>query len=303
MHEIDRIIAAANQLIVQGKRGILVTVVATRGSTYRRAGARAVISEEGQTSGTLSGGCLERDLAERARQWLSDFTPRVVSYDSTRSDDVVFGLGLGCRGETHLLIEPFDALRVPRLLTGFAWQGREVVSWTTALPGREPLVESIHPQRSILIVGGGPDCEPVAKLAEQIGWLATVIAPREVHPSNLAVSVDLSQFDAAVVMTHNFLQDLELLGALLPSSIRFVGLLGPKERGRELLSKITGLSERDRTRLHSPIGLDLGAETPEEIALSIMAEVQAVLNERSGAPLRESDQPIHARSADPVACP
>ena len=98
MHEIDRIIAAARSVMDDGKRGILVTIVATRGSTYRRAGARAVIREDGETFGTISGGCLERDLAERAKQWLTDFTPRVVTYDASRQDDVIFGLGLGCRG-------------------------------------------------------------------------------------------------------------------------------------------------------------------------------------------------------------
>src|SRR5437867_13361424 len=98
MHEIDRIIAAARTVINDGKRGILVTIVGTRGSTYRRAGARAVISEDGDSFGTISGGCLERDLAERARTWLEDVSPRVITYDSSRADDVICGLGLGCRG-------------------------------------------------------------------------------------------------------------------------------------------------------------------------------------------------------------
>src|SRR5213075_509697 len=93
LHEIDRIIQAARSVIDDGKRGILVTIVATRGSTYRRAGARAVISESGESFGTISGGCLERDLAERARMWLDDFTPRIVTYDASRADDVIFGLG------------------------------------------------------------------------------------------------------------------------------------------------------------------------------------------------------------------
>ena len=92
MHEIDRIIAAVRSVIEQGKRGILVTVVGTRGSTYRRAGARAVISDDGESFGTISGGCLERDLGERAKQWLGDFEPRVITYDATRQDDVIFGL-------------------------------------------------------------------------------------------------------------------------------------------------------------------------------------------------------------------
>ena len=119
MHEIDRILEA-----VRGTpRGVLVTVVRTHGSTYRRAGARAVIGEDGRATGAISGGCLERDLAERIRPWLEDMQPRVVTYDSTRADDLVFGMGLGCRGVLELLVEPFDAARPPRL-AAFRWNGR-----------------------------------------------------------------------------------------------------------------------------------------------------------------------------------
>src|SRR5437016_1776952 len=173
MHEIDHIIEAVRT----AKRGILVTILATRGSTYRRAGARAVISENGEAFGTISGGCLERDLAERARAWLGDFHPRLVTYDASRDDDIIFGLGLGCRGETDMLVEPFDAAHPPRLVTGFRWNGREPVIWTTTLDGRELLVETIRPSRSIAIFGGGRDVEPVARLSEQLGWHADVIPP------------------------------------------------------------------------------------------------------------------------------
>src|SRR5216110_2904957 len=235
MHEIDRIIQAARSVINDGKRGILVTIVGTRGSTYRRAGARAVIREDGETFGTISGGCLERDLAERAQQWLADFEPRVITYDASRQDDVIFGLGLGCRGETDMLIEPFDRDHPPRLL-GFQWNGREPVTWTTG-----PLTEVIRPPRAIAIFGGGRDVEPVARLAGAIGWNATIIGPRQ--------PFDAAAFDAAVIMTHNFMQDAELLEALLPSAIPYVGLLGPKSRGDDLLAQ-TGL---DRGRLHNPI--------------------------------------------------
>jgi xanthine/CO dehydrogenase XdhC/CoxF family maturation factor len=278
VHEIDRIIAAARSVMDSGKRGILVTIVSTRGSTYRRAGARAVIREDGETFGTISGGCLERDLAERAKQWLSDFTPRVVTYDASRQDDVIFGLGLGCRGETDMLIEPFDREHPPQLMS-FRWNGRRPVTWTTGT-----LVEVIRPPRAIAVFGGGRDVEPVARLAESIGWNATIIGPRQ--------PFDPEAFDAAVIMTHNFMQDLELLEVLLPSNIPYVGLLGPKSRGDDLLAR-AGLS---RGRLRNPVGLDLGADTPDEIALSIIAEVQAALAQRDARPLSGTDGPIHAES-------
>lgn len=281
MHEIDRIINA----IRAAKRGVLVTIVATRGSTYRRAGARAVISQNGESFGTISGGCLERDLAERAHLWLEDMQPRVITYDASRGDDVVFGLGLGCRGETDMYVEPFDAAHPPRLLD-FRWNGRQPVTWTTG-----PLVETIRPPRAIAIFGGGRDVEPVARIAEQIGWDATIVGPRQ--------PFDPSAYDAAVIMTHNFMQDLELLEVLLPSAIPYVGLLGPKSRGDDLLAR----AALPPGRLHYPIGLDLGAENSEEIALSIVAEIQAVLSERSARPLGAVGGPIHATEGCSAAPP
>ena len=284
MHELDRILGA----IRATPRGILVTVVRTHGSTYRRAGARAVISEEGRATGAISGGCLERDLAERIRPWLADMTPRVVTYDSTRSDDLVFGLGLGCRGVLDLLIEPFDADHPPPLLA-FRWNGREPVEWTTTLPDGETLLELIAPERALVVFGGGADVEPLLALARQTGWRAEAVTTRE--------PLDVSGYDAAVVMTHHFERDVAALRTLLRSHIRYIGLLGPRSRGDELLAEVG--ASRD-ARIFSPVGLDLGAETPEEIALSIVAEIQAVLSARSARALRELDVPIHDPRTTPT---
>ncbi len=284
VHELDRILAALRAT----PRGILVTVVRTHGSTYRRAGARAVIGEDGRATGAISGGCLERDLAERIKPWLADMQPRVVTYDSTRADDLVFGLGLGCRGVLDLLIEPFDAAHPLRLLE-FRWNGREPVEWTTTLPDGEVLVEVIRPQRAIVIFGGGPDVEPVVRLAQQSGFRAGVITTRD--------HVDVGDYDAAVVMTHNFERDVDILRTLLASRIGYIGLLGPRSRGDELLAELGATHD---SRIFSPIGLDLGAETPEEIALSIVAEIQAVLNARSARALRELDEPIHTPRNTPT---
>lgn len=292
MHEIDKIIEA----IRTTPRGFVATVVRTEGSTYRRPGARAVISDRGDVTGTISGGCLEADLAARSAEWMRDMKPRVITYDSSREDDIVFGLGLGCRGVIEVHIEPFDDDHPPRLVNEFAWNGREPVIWTTSLDGHTLLVEMIRPQRAIAIFGGGPDVAPVARIAESIGWTARVIAPRDVHPEQVAQHVDLSQLDAAVVMTHNYLYDLALLRTLFDTAVAFIGLLGPKTRGEELVREI---ENADRSRLHSPIGLDLGGETPEEIALSIVAEIQSVLNRRDPQPLRNAEGPLHVRSNVP----
>lgn len=286
MHEIDKVIDACRTVA----RGVVVTVIRTHGSTYRRAGARAVISDSGEAFGAISGGCLEKDLAERIRPWLADMQPRIVAYDSTRASDVVFGLGLGCRGILELLVEPFDATHPPRILD-FQWNGREPVEWTTRLPNGETMLELIRPRRAMVVFGGGADVEPVVRLARQTGWRADVVTTRD--------PVDLYDYDAAVVMTHNFPRDVELLPRLMQSQVAYIGLLGPRSRGDELFAEAN--VTRD-ARVHSPIGLDLGGETPEEIALSIVAEIQSVLNRRSARALRALNQPIHEPLAGIPEC-
>ncbi len=282
MHEIDKAIEAVRTLLAGGARGVLVTVIRTSGSTYRRAGARAVIAEDGKSWGAISGGCLERDLAERIRPWLEEMTPRLVKYDFTRDADPVFGLGLGCRGALDLFVEPFDAEHHPTLL-GFAWSGREPVPWTTVLPDGERFLESLRPPRALAIFGSGVDVDPVARIGREIGWDVEVITTRD--------PIDVNAYDGAVIMTHNVERDAAILEALLASRIPYIGLLGPKSRGDELLA---GASAESRARVHSPIGLDLGAETPEEIALSIVAEIQAVWSGGSARELRRLETPIHA---------
>lgn len=298
MHELQRIHDAVTCLLESGRRGLVVTVVATRGSTYRKAGARSVIGDDGSVTGAISGGCVERDLALRVEADPDNFAPRLVTYDSSSADDIVFGLGLGCRGSVDLLVQPFDAAHPPALPPV---PDREPVQHTTLFEGRALLVETIRPQRRIAIFGRGPDVDPVQTLASAVGWEVDVIRTRDVH--------DLDHYDAIVVMTHNFLHDVEIVEAALRSSVAYIGLLGPKQRGEEILTQIPALphgsssnpSEELRetprnSRLHNPIGLDLGGDTPEEIALSIVAEIQAVLHRRDAQPLRAKSVPIHTRT-------
>lgn len=324
MHELEKIAEAVERTVREGKRGLLVTVAGTKGSTYRRAGARCVIDQDGGITGAISGGCLERDLAERARSWKDGFDARLLSYDSTDFDDVIFGLGLGCRGTIEVLVQPFDVSHrpaVPRppkrepaiVATVLASDSRdyragdafplERIASVTANPVSrtvrlladdcDVLVEVVRPQRAIVIFGGGADVDPVALLAANLGWRVEAISAKTCHPDEVASTLDLSGFDAAVVMTHNFLYDLSLLEALLPSPIAYVGLLGPKSRGEELIQKMKQFTPDMRERLHTPIGLDLGADSPEEIALAIVAEIQGVLSGRVSGSLREKSGPIH----------
>jgi len=296
MHEISKTIDAVTRIMSARKRGVLVTAISTSGSTYRRAGARVVIGEEGDGFGLISGGCVERDLAARIESWLEAGRPRLFTYDTTQTSDILFGMGLGCRGVIEMLIEPFDAERPPQLVERFQWNGREDVTFATFYEGRELLVEIVRPQRALAIFGGGVDVAPVASLSEAVGWGVTLFDPRTLSPDEVRERANSREFDAAVIMTHNFMHDLMLLEALLPSPIPYVGLLGPRKRGQELLAEMGEAGRSFASRLRNPIGLDLGGETPEEIALSIVAEIQAVLNARGGEPLQGRETPLHERN-------
>jgi len=180
----------------------------------------------------------------------------------------------------------------------------------------EVLIEVIQPPVPLLIFGAGHDAIPLVGLAQELGWDVTVVDSRQREgtgerfqnadqvilcpPEGIGDRISLDSRTMAVVMTHNYLHDLELLKTLLPSPIQYLGILGPKSRTQKLFQDlqeqgVTPTSPQQQ-RLYSPVGLDIGAETPEEIALSIVAEIQAVLANRSGGSLRNQIGPIHSRS-------
>ena len=177
----------------------------------------------------------------------------------------------------------------------------------------EAFVEVIHPPVPIVIFGAGADSVPLARFADELGWNVTVVDHRPAfltndrfptadvlllaRPEEITDKLQIGSHSAAVILTHNFSHDLQLLRALLPSPAMYVGLLGPSKRAGMLLEKLreTGYTPtaQQLSRLHSPIGLNIGAESPEEIALSILAEIQAIISNRSGGFLSNHAGPIH----------
>ncbi|HVO36408.1 MAG TPA: XdhC family protein [Gemmatimonadales bacterium] len=156
----------------------------------------------------------------------------------------------------------------------------------------ELLVEFVPPPIALVICDGGRDAESLARLARELAWQVTVIGKDR-------LPAGLDDRTAAVVMSHNYERDLALLTALLPSPARYVGILGSRKRTRELLAELARRGAKPTraqlARLHAPVGLDIGSETPAEVALSIVAEIQAVFAGRSGGALRAGKGSIHDR--------
>jgi xanthine/CO dehydrogenase XdhC/CoxF family maturation factor len=367
------IVAAAGRALHGGRPAVLATVVRVRGSAYRRPGARMLIVADAEPLGMVSGGCLESDLAERAREVLASGRPAHVVYDMRSPDDVVWGLGLGCNGEVRVLLERLgpeqppewlgflgrraaarDATVVAMVFEGsgnleravgerllFAADGtpggrvadgplrevllreaREVLAARRSRTSEHELpsgraavfVEYLPPETALVVFGAGGDALPVVNLAAGLGWCVTVVDERPAFaeprrfplaaavrcvPSDALPGAGLGIDDAtaAVVMTHHFLRDVATVGFLLGTEAPYIGLLGPRQRAQNLrreLERRGGSPEPSRSaRLYGPLGLDIGAETPEEIALATIAEIRAVLSRRSGGSLRARTGPLH----------
>ncbi len=340
--------------------GVLATVVHVEGSAYRRPGARMLICPDGVRIGTISGGCLESDVARKAAWWTADGGAVLRTYDTRSDDDAIWEFGLGCNGVIHLLIEPLKSRDVQESL-GFlhschssrrpgviatlirangtnrqigkrllfsleeACGGSLLASeWTTQLtpharaafserksrlvhlPAADVFVEWIGPPQSLIVFGAGHDALPLAAIAQSLGWRITIADGRPAYadparfpgattalipPSGDISRIEIHRDDAVVVMTHNYPQDKILLPQILECRPRYLGLLGPKTRTERLFEELGG--RPNGVNLHYPVGLDIGAETPEAIALAIVAEIQAELAGRPGMPLKWRTDSIH----------
>lgn len=297
-----------------GRAFVLAIVIGTAGSTYRKVGASMVIASDGEFAGLLSGGCLEGDLAAHAQRVIDTGAAQLVRYDMRGPDDLLFGLGSGCEGAMDILLtrvgphegwEPFDSLvrphqvsRLRAIIAARAGAGHALGSLRldpgSILAAHEVEV-LIAPPRQVLVLGGGPDVAPLVDFASTLSWQVTVADHRSAyidHPrlgratqricvpaaslaKALAATLSIDAYDAAIVMSHHLASDLDYLRQLAGTPIRYVGLLGPPHRRERLLSDLGDTAASSlRPRLHAPVGLDLGARSPETIALSIAAEVQ-----------------------------
>jgi xanthine dehydrogenase accessory factor len=357
-NKINHLIAAYRQLKQQAEDGVLATIIETFGSTYQKAGARMLITRQGQLIGLLGGGCFERDLVEQALPVFETGEARTVFYDMRFPGDVIWGLGLGCNGAARILLQllkaedDFSPLNVitdaaeanipgvlvsiyqsehshypvghSSFLPGSIDTDRQLLT-TAPFPFRASVLQTLSQQKSrieshvinnhdvkafydplqpplqLLVLGAGADAIPLVQCAKSLGWRVTVAdhrldhikkerfpqADRLLHliPQELDDNLELDQFNALILMTHNIEYDERYLKAIVNSRIPFLGLLGPSHRKDRLLQNLGSDASRISNRVFGPVGLDIGAETPEEIALSIMAGIHAELNGRSGRQL------------------
>ncbi len=273
MSESAAILLEAEAAFGRGETPVLATVVATRGSSYRKAGARMLVSDHRWRAGSISGGCLESDVVRRGDWLVQHGQPVLRTYDTSSDGDVA----LGCGGEVDVVLEPLrpDSPTVRALR-------RVVQDRAPAEVKVGDFTQQLTPSARLVLIGGGYDVAPVVALAHSLGWDVHVVdwrpSPRTDARFHLLSPHQLERLPleagcAVVVMSHHLLYDeaavLAALGSALPG---YVGLLGPRKRTEEVLARRpAGLSLE---RLRTPVGLDLGGEGAAAVALAIVAELQ-----------------------------
>jgi xanthine dehydrogenase accessory factor len=373
--ELQDIVNAFDKAFNEGKQTALATVVLVEGSSYRRAGARMLVTGDGQLTGAISGGCLEGDALRKARLVMTQNKPMLVTYDTTDDDDAKFGVGLGCNGIIHILIEPiyperqdtpinlfklFLSKREPVvLITLFSLNNKQAAQPGTCLlltadekiQGTYPdneikdalladakdvlkngnsvtktyvygngftcFIELLQPTVSLVIFGAGNDAIPLVQFAAVLGWQVTLVDGRANYavperfplakkiiiakPEQALPEIVLDNRTVVILMTHNYNYDLAMLRQLLPLELTYIAALGPKKRLQRILDELDeeglNITDKQLKSIYGPAGLDIGSENSDEIALSVIAEMQAVLTKRQGTSLRDKTV-IHDRDSE-----
>jgi len=252
----QEVFAAVAEALERGEQVALVTIVSTTGSTPQRVGAKMLVFADGRTVGTIGGGCYENDAFWKAREAIKSRRPEVVHYEL--SDDFAQETGLICGGQMDVYIEP------------------------------------IEPSPELYVIGAGHVGFHLARLASDVGFRVHVVDDREKFanserfPSAVEIVVDdipawigrtsLPAHAYAVIVTRGHTNDLEAMRALAPRELRYLGLIGSRAKVARIYDALTDAQMPPDLlkRVHAPIGLDIGAVTPQEIAVSILAELIAV---------------------------
>ncbi|WIV17732.1 XdhC family protein [Paenibacillus polygoni] len=294
----------------EGTQLVLATAVYVEGHAYRKEGVSMLFTEDGGMIGSLSPGCIETDLALRAEEVRRSGKPQLILYDMRPENDLSWGENIGCGGLLHILLEPvvedlkwkltqmklsLDQGHTVTIRRKWNEQKREVhreieksenslSTENDMAQGR--YVHTYQPKPRLLIIGAGDDSITLAKLAASTGFRVTVADWREAlctesrfpnaallagFPEEILRAFQVREQDYLLLMSHQFPKERALLEQLQYSSYRYLGILGSRTRTSRLLEGLPPF-----LHLHTPVGLTIGSEGPEEIAVAITAELIAV---------------------------
>jgi xanthine dehydrogenase accessory factor len=308
---------------------VVATVVATRSSAPRPVGSKLIVRENGSIEGSVSGGCVESDVVVAAQEVRETGVPRLVTYGIT--DDMAFSVGLPCGGEIDVFVEPLgkqvdfgvvltvvrgegvgEKLDDPELARAALRRGR---SHVIELDDRSVFADVFAEPPRLFVYGAVDTAEALCASAKLLGWRTIVADARPrfataqripsadellvLWPEDALAQVAPDAATAILVLTHDDKFDLPLVQGALATDAFYIGWLGSRrnqERRRGLLVE-AGVAEGELDRISGPSGLDVGADSPAETAVSILAEILAVRAGRSGGRLRDAKARIHGEPA------
>lgn len=339
IHEFINLIIAYQKLNQLGIRSVLASVVELDGSSYRRPGVRMLINENGQFTGAVSGGCVEKEILKQSAYVFKTGKPKMMTYDGRYR--------LGCEGTLYILIELFDPSR--EFITSFEnclkerthFEIKSLYTKETGDAGELGSVvvfsnkkqysfnksygpkndkntltkvfnQKIKPLFKLIIIGAEHDAKQLCLLASSLGWEVLVVTSPS-DPQTLKdfpdatdlihkvpEDLELSWIDenvAIVLMTHSYVKDLQYLIALIDTKPAYIGLLGPSNRRERILNdvieRIPTVDESLFDVIYGPAGLNIGAETPQEISMSICSEILAVIRDQEPKSLKNKSGKIH----------
>ena len=360
----DETLEQLDQLRGCGERVAMATLVATKGTTPKREGAKMWVGEGGRILGSVTiGGCVDARVIEASERVLTSATPELLSMALADAD--AWELGLTCGGTLQVLVEPVDfrrsddaALVCYATIRDEVEAGRHVAA-VTALGDRaarfviredgtsggslgDPLLDrtardralelirhgssrtvnlggderpfeafiEVHgPVRTLVVFGAGHVAIPLVELAKTLGFRTVLVDARDRFatrerfpladeirvgiPSEIAGDLRYTPSTYVVLVAHDYKYDIPVLRHVLRTGAAYIGMLGSRRRGQAILQFLAeeGVEPEVLERVHVPIGLDIGAQSAAEIALSILAEAVAMRSRRSGRPLREGSLP------------
>lgn len=361
--ESEQLVRAVREARAAGEPAALATVVAVKGSAYRREGTQMLVRRDRTYECALSGGCLEPAVADAAVGVIDTGVPALVRFDL--ADDSIWGLGLGCTGAVDIYVERVEddaatnawlavlergdpavevlslsgssgrlvvldgavvgSLGNRELTTNAVAHARDRLrvrdahSCAESIDGADLFFLIATPPPHLVMFGAGHDAPPLAQLAWSLGFAVTVVDVREAfltvdrfpgatlvsaHVSRFADAVRLAPESFALVMNHHVERDRESLRFCLASAARYIGVLGPRPRYEKMLAALAAegctFADDALARVRSPVGLALGAETPGEVAVAVLAEILAVGRGFNGGFLNGSLCSLHVRGESSI---
>ncbi|RLD86456.1 MAG: XshC-Cox1-family protein [Bacteroidetes bacterium] len=338
VHEFIEIIQSYKTAKKNNIRSVIATVVDLDGSSYRKPGVRMMIHENGQMTGAVSGGCVEKEILKQSFTVFKTGVAKVITYDGRYR--------LGCEGVLYILIEIFDpklemlnsfdsCIKNRKKLRVDSFYAKEAVvnsnfgslfifnekvysfrgSVSPKIENRSKLnifSQKLDPPFRLLIIGAEYDAVQLCLQAYSLGWEVIVVASSS-SPQILndfpraknilyksAETLDISlidQYTAVILMTHNYARDLQFLSVLKDSEPVYIGLLGSTNRRERLLNAFIennpDVNDSFLDVIYGPTGLNIGAITSQEIALSICAEILSVIRKKEPDPLKNLTGVIH----------